>query len=85
MFFYTLKLNFTNIIYLVTEQQLCVNMKVNIKETRDFLLVSLDRASFLNKFEETMGVVWKEPHGDLSDTLCGRAKASIHRLASALP
>lgn len=46
MFFYTLKLKFTNIIYLVTEQQLCVNMKVNIKETRGFLLVSLYRASF---------------------------------------
>lgn len=87
MFFYTLKLKFTNIIYLVTEQQLCVNMKVNIKETRGFLLVSLYRVSFLNKLEETMGVgvVWKEPHGDLSDTLYGRAKASIHRLASALP
>lgn len=84
MFFYTLKLKFTNIC-IVTEQQLCVNMKVNIKETRGFLLVSLDRASFLNKLEETMGVVWKKPHGDLSNTLCGRAKASIHRLASALP
>ena len=55
------------------------------KLTRGFLLMSLDRASFLNKLEETMGVVWKEPHGDLSDTLCGRAKASIPRLVSALP
>lgn len=60
--------------------------KYLLKLTRGFLLMSLDWASpFLNKLEETMGVVWKEPHGDLSDTLCGRAKASIHRLVSALP
>lgn len=31
--------------------------KYLLKLTRGFLLMSLDRASFLNKLEETMGVV----------------------------